>query len=69
MFIRGGVALLLFWNEVKKGFILLMASLAAVLHCVIIYLIMAEGGFYFKDVFFLNHNPEKQVRMGLFILR
>ena len=26
-----------------------MASLVAVLQCVIIYLIMAEGGFYFKD--------------------
>ena len=49
--------------------ILFMASAAAVLQCILIYLIMAEGGFYFKDVFFLNHNPEKQVRMGLFILK
>ena len=42
------------------------SAAAAVLQCVLIYLITAEGGFYFKDVFFLSYyNPEKQVRMGL----
>ena len=58
-----------------------MAS-AAVLQCVLIYLLTAEAGFYFKDVFFssvqfssvqsavysqfVTAHPEKQVRMGLY---
>ena len=65
MFIIGGVALLLFLNQVKKVFILLMASLVAVLQCVIIYLIMAEGGFYFKDDGAIHSEDELGVKIYL----
>ena len=40
------------------------AAAAAVLQCVLIYLIMAEGGFYFMDVFISLLQPRKTGKDG-----
>ena len=40
------------------------SAAAAVLQCVLIYLITAEDGFYFKDVFFSFLQPRKTGKDG-----